>query len=67
MVPDEAPPIFVQFVIILALICSRRGDTETAMKYVNELPSLYCGREIMAEKILYGVNSKQAIKKIAQI
>ncbi len=37
------------------------------MKYVNELPSLYCGREIMVEKILNKVNAKDVIKKMMQI
>lgn len=64
---SDKPGIQCGALRLLALLSARHGDTETAMKYVNELPSLYCGREIMAEKILNKVNAKDAIKKIAQI
>jgi hypothetical protein len=43
------------------------GDKDAAMKYVNDLPSMYVGREIMAEKILNGLNSRQAIGKLLNI
>ena len=39
----------------------------TNMKYVNDLPSMYVGREIMAERILNGLNSRQAVKKLLNI
>lgn len=48
---------------ILAMLSVRHGDTDLAMKYVNELPSIYCGREIMAEQVLNGLNFEQAIDK----
>ena len=49
---------------ILALISAKHGDVEGAMKYVNELPSVYCGREVMAEQILHGISFREAIKKL---
>lgn len=52
---------------LLALMADRRGDKDTAMKYVNDLPSMYVGREIMSERILNGLNSRQAIKKLLNI
>ena len=64
---SDKPGIQCGALRLLALLSARQGDTETAMKYVNELPSLYCGREKMAEKILNKVNTKDAIKKIVQI
>ena len=64
---SDKPGIQCGALRLLALLSARQGDTETAMKYVNELPSLYCGREIMAEKILNKVNAKDVIKKMMQI
>lgn len=52
---------------LLALMADRHGDKDTAMKYVNDLPSMYVGREIMAERILNGLNSRQAIEKLLNI
>ena len=52
---------------LLALISAKNGDIETAMRYVNELPSVYCGREVMAEQILYGVTFKNAVKRVLGI
>ena len=52
---------------LLALMADRHGDKDTAMKYVNDLPSMYVGRKIMAEKILNGLNSRQAIGKLLNI
>jgi len=52
---------------LLALMANRHGDKDAAMKYVNDLPSMYVGREIMAEKILNGLNSRQAIGKLLNI
>ena len=52
---------------LLALMADRRGDKDTAMKYVNDLPSMFVGREIMSERILNGLNSRQAIKKLLNI
>lgn len=49
---------------LLAILAAKHGDTESAMKYVNELPSVYCGREVMAERVLHGLKFKQAIRKI---
>lgn len=48
---------------ILAMVSARHGDTDLAMKYVNELPSIYCGREIVTEQVLNGLNFEQAIDK----
>lgn len=52
---------------LLALLAANRDDTASAMKYVNELPSVYCGREVMAERVLHGLNFKQAIQKIYEV
>ena len=46
---------------LLALLSAKYGDIEEAMKYVNELPSVYCGREAMAEQILHGVSFQEAL------
>ena len=48
----------------LALISAKNGDMEAAMKYVNELPSVYCGREIMAEQVLHGLSFREAMLSI---
>ena len=49
---------------LLALISAKNGDVKEAMKYVNELPSVYCGREIMAEQILHGISFQEAMRKL---
>lgn len=49
---------------LLALISAKNGDVKEAMKYVNELPSVYCGREIMAEQILHGISFREAMRKL---
>lgn len=49
---------------LLALLYAKHGDTEKAMRYVNELPSVYCGREIMAERIMNGVKFREAVNKL---
>ena len=49
---------------LLALLYAKHGDTEKAMRYVNELPSVYCGREIMAERIMNGVTFREAVEKL---
>lgn len=46
---------------LLALLSAKNGDLEDAMKYVNELPSVYCGREIMAIQVLQGVSFRKAL------
>ena len=46
---------------LLALLSAKDGELENAMKYVNELPSIYCGREIMAIQILRGVSFRKAL------
>ena len=48
---------------ILAFLSAQNGNMEEAMKYVNELPSIYCGREIVAEQILNGISFGKALKK----
>ena len=48
---------------LLAFLSAKAGNTEDAMKYVNELPSVYCGREIVAEQILHGLSFKEALNK----
>lgn len=48
---------------LLALLSAKNGDMEAAMNYVNELPSIYCGREVIAEQILHGISFQEAINK----
>ena len=48
---------------LLAFLSAKNGNVEEAMKYVNELPSVYCGREIVAEQILHGMSFKAALNK----
>ena len=48
---------------ILAFLSAQNGNMEEAMKYVNELPSIYCGREIVAEQNLNGISFGEALKK----
>lgn len=48
---------------LLALLSAKNGELEDAMAYVNELPSIYCGREIMAEQILHGVSFREALRE----
>jgi len=48
---------------LLALLSAKHGDIDDAMKYVNELPSVYCGREIMAVQILQGISFREAVQK----
>lgn len=48
---------------LLAFLSAQNGNVEEAMKYVNELPSVYCGREIVAEQLLHGLSFKAALNK----
>lgn len=48
---------------LLALLAAQNGDKEEAMQYVNQLPSVYCGREIMAEQILHDLSFRKALDK----
>lgn len=48
---------------LLALLSAKHGDIDDVMKYVNELPSVYCGREIMAAQILQDISFREAVKK----
>ncbi len=48
---------------LMAFLSAKNGNVEEAMKYVNELPSVYCGREIVAEQILHGLSFKAALNK----
>ena len=48
---------------LLAFLSAKSGNMDEAMKYVNELPSIYCGREIVAEQILHGLSFKEALNK----
>ena len=50
----------------LALIAKEHGDTELAMKYVNALPSVLCGRELMAMQIKHDMSFKDALRKFAE-
>ena len=50
----------------LALLAAKNGDIKGAMKYVNELPSIYCGREAVAEQILHGVSFREAVRNWLQ-
>lgn len=61
---SDKPGIQCGAIRLLAMLAAKHGDTESAMKYVNELPSVYCGREVMAERVLHGLNFKQTIRKI---
>lgn len=49
----------------LALIAKENGDMEQAMKYVNALPSVVCGRELMAMQIKSDMSFKDALRKFA--
>ena len=60
---SNKPGIQCGAIRILAMVAARHGDIDFAMKYVNELPSIYCGREIVAEQVLNGLNFEQAIVK----
>ena len=60
---SNKPGIQCGAIRILTMVAARHGDTDFAMKYVNELPSIYCGREIVAEQVLNGLNFEQAIDK----
>lgn len=51
---------------VLALLAAGQGDTEKAMAYVNELPSLLGGREIVAEMVLHGTSFKSALMAYVQ-
>lgn len=48
---------------LLALLCAGKGQMEEAMQYVNELPSVYCGREIVAKQILQGLSFQKALQE----
>lgn len=48
---------------LLALLAAKNGELDDAMKYVNELPSVCCAREIMAEQILHGISFQNALQK----
>lgn len=48
---------------LLAFLSAKNGNVEEAMKYVTELPSVYCGREVVAEQILHGMSFKAALNK----
>lgn len=50
----------------LALIAKEHGDTELAMKYVNALPSVLCGRELMAMQIKLDMSFNDAVRKFAE-
>lgn len=61
---SDKPGIKCGAIRLLAILAAKHGDTNAAMKYVNELPSVYCGREVMAERVLHGLSLKQAIQKM---
>lgn len=50
----------------LALIAKEHGDTELAMKYVNALPSVLCGRELMAMQVKFDMSFQDALRKFAE-
>lgn len=50
----------------LALIARKKGDIEQAMNYVNELPSVCCGREIMALQILKQMSFREAMSEFLE-
>lgn len=64
---SDKPGIQCGAIRILALLFAQSGDTAQAMRYVNELPSVYCGREILAEQILHKISFKKAIKRYLEI
>jgi len=47
---------------LLALLAAEHGDEALAMKYVNELPSVCCGREIMEKQILEKMSFQEALR-----
>ena len=47
----------------LAFMAKKNGDMEQAMKYVSELPSILCGREIMAKQILEDLPFRAAVEE----
>lgn len=49
----------------LAFIAKENGDMEQAMKYANALPSVLCGRELMAIQIMSDMSFKDALRKFA--
>ncbi len=51
---------------MLALLEAKHGEKKKAMRYVNELPSMLCGREVVAEMVLNGTTFKTALKEYAQ-
>ncbi len=51
---------------VLALLEAGHGDLNKAMGDVNELPSVICGREIVAEMVLNGMTSPNALKAYVQ-
>lgn len=61
---SDQPEIQCGAIRLLALLSAGHGDVDSAMKYVNKLPSVYCGREILAEKVLHGLNFRQAVRKL---
>lgn len=50
----------------LALMSKKNGDIETAMAYINELPSVLCGRELMALQVLHEMSFRDALRKFAE-
>lgn len=46
-----------------AFMAKKNGDMEQAMKYVNELPSILCSREIVAMQILEDISFQDAVGK----
>lgn len=46
----------------LAFMAKENGDIEQAMKYVNNLPSILCGREIVAKQILLDMSFQDAAR-----
>ena len=61
---SDKPAMQCGAIRLLALLYAKNGDIESAMKYVNELPSIHCGRETMAEQILKNISFKEAVKNI---
>ena len=46
----------------LAFLAKENGNLEQAMKYVNALPSILCGREIVAKQILHNLSFQDAAR-----
>lgn len=64
MLKSDKPAIQCGATMFLAFIAAADGEKKLAMKYAAELPSVMCGREIVAERILYNCSFKEAVSNL---